>query len=495
MLHQFKLKRENRSSFTISFTLVVLLNYINCSSSETNKIVGVDVVGKKAKPATAKEIAPLSHGSLQSQKALYNEGWFIVPASKKALEYSQKSIKVNARQSMAVALVNAGERATNYPGKLGQTMKKVSSWKKEAEKKQKQNTKLIFQKTLDLSELELVMSKELFQNAYRKFVLGNLSLRQRTEEDRKKLTQVPKNYYANLKSDFSNLYTLTNNYTQKNERKIKEAWSDSFNKGKQAFLERYKKSGTSSNSLTALGQIFRGYASFFKEVALLPPGKTVVGSGKILAANSGFLLSSVAVFSGRTIAATGLAFFYPVKLGYQVISPTLESGFLTAMGVLSAGSTVPTMIGGSSLTAINQVTVVGYKAARITGKAGGAVKDTGETVAGMVYDTTTGLGKTVFYGLQTGVVLGYTALTALPVHLLVGASDGVVFLVYDGPRLAIAKAKGNIKELEELPPGTVVDIKKLKKEGVDVEVITKDQKVIDKVLQKQKDDLREQKNE
>ncbi|MCB1190233.1 MAG: hypothetical protein KDK90_07360 [Leptospiraceae bacterium] len=467
-----------------------------CSSSQTNKIVGVDVTGKKAKPATTKEIAPLSYGSIDSQKSLYNEGWYIIPSSKKALEFSKKSITTNARTSLAMALINSGERARNYPGKLGETMKKVDSWKKENEERQKGNTKIIYYKAKELSKEEAKMSKELFQKAYQKFVLGNLSLRQRTEDDRKKLAAVPKNYYQNLKGDFSNLYTLTDNYTKENESKIKAAWSDSFSRGKSEFLTRYEKSGASSNSLTALGQIFRGYAGFFKEVALLPPGQTVAGGGKIIMANSAFLLSSVAVFSGRTLAATGLAFFYPVKLGYQVISPTLESGFLTAMGILSAGSTVPTIIGGTSLAAVNQVTVVGgYAAARTTGKVGGAALDTGETVAGMVYDTVTGLGKTVFYSLQTGVVLGYTALTALPVHLLVGASDGVIFLVYDGPRLAIAKAKGNIKELEELPPGTVIDIKELKKEGIDVEVITDEKEVIQKVLQKQKDDLKENKDE
>jgi len=81
-----------------------------------------------------------------------------------------------------------------------------------------------------------------------------------------------------------------------------------------------------------------------------------------------------------------------------------------------------------------------------------------------------------------------------------GVEDTAVFLVWDGPRLAIAAARGRIKTggdgadrptLGDLPVGTVVDMKKLEQsQGTKVEVLSTDPAVIRDVLERLPDDLR-----
>src|SRR4029077_18724798 len=99
-------------------------------------------------------------------------------------------------------------------------------------------------------------------------------------------------------------------------------------------------------------------------------------------------------------------------------------------------------------------------------------------------------------------VLGYNALTALPTQTVLGAANGVVFLAWDGPRLIIATARGEVRwrdpggaqgsvPVQSLPVGTVVDLDALRKEpGVSVEVLGEDPQVVEKVLENLPRDLR-----
>jgi len=119
-------------------------------------------------------------------------------------------------------------------------------------------------------------------------------------------------------------------------------------------------------------------------------------------------------------------------------------------------------------------------------------------VAFVSYDAVVGTSKVVINQASAAVVLGYNALTALPAHAFMGIADSAVFLAYDGPRLVIAYAKGEIKNkdnaaisVDSLPVGSVVDLNALKQEGVDVKVLSDDPNVIKKVLKELPDDLRE----
>ena len=123
---------------------------------------------------------------------------------------------------------------------------------------------------------------------------------------------------------------------------------------------------------------------------------------------------------------------------------------------------------------------------------------TGKYVAFVSYNALAGTTKVIINQASAAVVLGYNALTALPAHSFMGLVDGAVFLAYDGPRLVIAYAKGEIKSddgqtvnVDSLPVGTVVDLKALENEAVKVEVLSDDPAVIKKVLEGLPNDLRE----
>lgn len=112
-------------------------------------------------------------------------------------------------------------------------------------------------------------------------------------------------------------------------------------------------------------------------------------------------------------------------------------------------------------------------------------KDSADYMARMVYSTAKGAGKVIIAGGSSGIVLGYNALSALPVHMVTGAVNGVFFLVYDGPKLAIAYTKGELG----LPVGSVVDIEKLKKAGIDYELLGTDEDTLKDVIKKLPKDL------
>jgi hypothetical protein len=124
--------------------------------------------------------------------------------------------------------------------------------------------------------------------------------------------------------------------------------------------------------------------------------------------------------------------------------------------------------------------------------------DTGKYVAFVSYDAITGISRVTINQASSGVVLGYNALTALPAHLFMGTVDSVVFLAYDGPRLVVAYAKGDIKSdnnqstrIDSLPVGSVIDLQLLAKEGIEVKTLSDDPAVINKVLEQLPNDLRE----
>jgi len=180
--------------------------------------------------------------------------------------------------------------------------------------------------------------------------------------------------------------------------------------------------------------------------------------------------------------------------------------------VLSLAAVPVTYAAGGGLGAVNQVAFTA--SAPVVGAGEGVITtvfDTATYVGFVAYDGVKGTTRVVINQAQSGIVLGYNALTAIPTHLVMGAEDAVVFLAWDGPRLAIAAAQGRLKSSSEadtesvpsenrsptmgdLPVGTVVDLKKLEQnQGAKVTVISTDPAVIRNVLERLPDDLRSDK--
>jgi hypothetical protein len=343
--------------------------------------------------------------------------------------------------------------------------------------------------------------------AWERFVKGNMTLALRTEEDRQALMAMPGDWYKHLESDFRNLNELTEDAKNAMSTHIKGRWSEAFGEARADFNESYQQSGMRRNSLSGLGDIMVGYIKVLYSGLIKPASRTVVqgseGAAKGVTHMVFLPVAGLFIVSGRTIESTGLSLYYTTSMGYELVSPTVEGGLLTGLSMLSYGAIPVTAAVGGAAGVVNQVAVTAAAPVAGAGKAVAAgAADTGVYAAQVSYDLLKGTTLVTMNQAQSGIVLGYNALTALPTQMLLGAANSVVFLAYDGPRLVLASVKGEVQwtnkngekgsvPVQSLPVGSVVDLKALSREpGVQVQVISDDPDVVQKALEKLPDDLR-----
>ena len=178
-----------------------------------------------------------------------------------------------------------------------------------------------------------------------------------------------------------------------------------------------------------------------------------------------------------------------------------HSGFGVGLGLLSLGSSSATYLGGQSLGLANQVAM--SVAGGVTGAAEAGIRTSAEAAryaALVTYDVGRAGTRVVINQAQSGAVLGYNALTQIPVQLFMGTFTGAIFLVEEGSTLKVVRATdkpsadGASKAgptLSYLPVGTVVDMQKLKeRKDIEIEVVTDDPEVTHKVLEQVQQDAR-----
>ena len=458
---------------------------------------------------TVEDVIPLTVGNLRGHKMLYNEGWFIVTSSSKALEYAKSKSIISSKHAVKLAGERSSGRAGGYKEGVKESLKASHQTGKDLVTGGTRLTGDILGATHKTAKAELAYAGDRFKKAVSVFVKGNISIVERTEADRQELMDLPGNYFTNLKSDFSNIWEMTTAANDSFAGKIEVSWDSAFERASREFQAEYDKSGDAPNSLMALGPILYGYLKSFYHGLAAPASKTIVKTGAVgttAAAQAVFLpVAGVSVVAGRTVQSVGLTFYYVGKTGVKIVSPTVESGLLSGLSLLSLSAVPVTYGAGGTLGAMNQV------AFTAAGPALGTLEATGMTaghtaayVGFVTYDGVKGATRVVINQARSGVVLGYNALTAIPTHALLGVSDAAVFLAWDGPRLAIVAAQGKLKttdasgdkggaSLGVLPVGTVVDLKKLEDmENMKVDVISTDTTVIQEVLEKIPCDLREQ---
>lgn len=456
---------------------------------------------------TVEDVIPLTMGNLRGHKMLYNEGWLIVTSSRKALDFAKEHSLTRSRDALAEAAASAAGRGKDYTTNIASDVKGAVEGGKRVVSTGTELTGDILKATHRAGKAELTYASETFHKAGASFIQGNLSLEKRTAEDRKELAALPGNYFSNLKDDFSNIWELTSTANEKFAGKIEIGWDKAFEKAAAEFKKEYERSGESQNTLTALGPILSGYLKSLYHGIVAPSSKTIVKTGASAVTYSGaygiFLpVASASIVAGRTVQSVGLTFYYTGKTAIKIVSPTVESGLLACMSVLSLSAVPVTYAAGGTLGAVNQVAFTAT--GPVVGTAQGAATtsiDTATYVGLVTYDGVKGVTKVVINQASSGVVLGYNALTAIPTHLLLGVEDAAVFLAWDGPRLVIAAANGKLKTgadagpsgptLGDLPVGTAVDLKRLEQaQGIKTEVISTDPAVIRSVLERLPEDLR-----
>lgn len=453
------------------------------------------------------EIIPVTMSNLRSHESLYREGVFIVSSTEKALAYAKEHSIVSSGEAMRQMGADIARRTGELGGGLGGAAEAGASAGRRAFAGGTAMTMSELAATHALVQKELDYGNRGMQLAWERFAKGNLSLSERTEADRAALAAVPGKWYEHLKSDWSNLGELTARLKGMMSTGIEGHWSEAFAEGKADFNRGYERSGTRGNSAAALGDIFVGYASALYSGVAKPGARSAVQGGEAtakLATDVVFLpVSSAFIVTGRTVQSVGVSVYYTTAMGVRLVSPTVEGGLLAGMSMLAYGAVPVTYAAGGAAGAVNQVAVTVAAPAAGAGLAtASAVGQTGVYAAQVSYDLAKGVTRVALNQGQAGVVLGYNALTALPLQTGLGAVDGVVFLAWDGPRLAIATARGEVKwrdpagaegsvPVQSLPVGTVVDLEALRREGgVTVETVEDDPQVIERVLEKLPQDLR-----
>jgi hypothetical protein len=496
-------KRSAMRGLCAALFLVSLPSLLPAVESALTSTTTSTVHGAKK---TVEDVIPLTMGNLRGHKMLYNEGWLIVTSSSKALDFAKKHSLTRSSDALADAAASAAGRTKDYKTNIALDTKGAVEGGKRVVDTGTELTGDILKATHRAGKAELTYASEAFHKAGESFIQGNLSLGKRTAADRKELAALPGSYFADLKDDFSNIWELTSTANDKFAGKIETGWDKAFDRAATEFKKEYDRSGESKNTLTALGPILYGYLKSLYHGIVAPSSKTIVKTGASAVTYAGaygvFLpVASTSVVAGRTVQSVGLTFYYTGKTAVKIVSPTVESGLLAGMSVLSLTAVPVTYVAGGTLGAVNQVAFTA--GGPVAGSTQGALTvgtDTAVYVGLVVYDGVKGTTKVVINQASSGVVLGYNALTAVPTHLVMGVEDMAVFLAWDGPRLMIAAASGKLKTggdgkdqptLGDLPVGTVVDMKKLEQsQGAKVQVLSTDPVVIRDVLERLPDDLR-----
>ena len=454
-----------------------------------------------AEKKTVEDVIPITMANMRGHQALYEEGWFVVTSSEKALAYAKEKSVISSREAVSATISSIASRNKTFAAELSDDVKDSIDLGVNTFKTGTRLTRETFATTSKLAGLQVDYAGKTFQKGWHRFIRGNLYMAARTQETREALMAQPGDYFKDLRSDFSNIYDVTASMQINFAERIGNTWSGAFDEAAQSFNEEYEASGQSSNSLGGLVHIFKGYGKGLYRGLFKPAVHTTgdtVSAGARGVAQVVFLPTATAVsVVGRTVQTIGTTVYYTGKLGVEIISPTVEGGLLSGLSILSLGTVPLTYVTGATVGAINQVAFT--TAAPVVGAGNAAVNsaiDTGKYVAFVSYDAVVGTSKVVINQASSAVVLGYNALTAIPSHLIMGAVDSAVFLAWDGPRLVIAKARGEIGDddkanVNQLPVGSVVDLKTLEQEGLEVEIVSDDVSVIKDVLKELPNDLRE----
>lgn len=477
--------------------LIIVMFLSGCASNDER--MRSDLSGQRS----VEDVIPITMANMRGHEALYNEGWYVITSSEEALTYAKQKSFISSAEAISLAASSIAERNHELVKDLAEHWDLSADLGKKTFQTGGRITRKIFATTSEITGAQVDYGSATFKKGWSRFVKGNLHLGQRTQSTRDALINQPGDYFQNLSKDFSNIYEITSKIQDDYSLQIGSTWSNAFSDAADSFNDEYNKSGQSSNALSGLFHIITGYAKGLYQGLFKPSASTIVNTvsvGAKGAAQMVFLPTATAIsISGRTIEAVGTTVFYTGKLGVEIISPTVEAGLLSGLAILSLGAAPLTYVTGASIGAVNQVAfTTAAPIVTTTSEVALTAADTGKYVAFVSYDAVVGTSKVVINQASAAVVLGYNALTALPAHTFMAVADSAVFLAYDGPRLVIAYAKGEIKNkdnipvnVDSLPVGSVVDLNTLKQEGIDVQVLSDDPAVIKKVLQQLPGDLRE----
>ncbi len=179
---------------------------------------------------------------------------------------------------------------------------------------------------------------------------------------------------------------------------------------------------------------------------------------------------------------------------------------LTSAGIAVGGGTIGTAVGAVGGASGGALYVTGETGAAATQVFGNVIAGT-TLVAGTAASTAGGaaygiyeLSKAVVvpagYEFGSGIVLSYGTLAHLGAHSILAVSDcAYMVLSLEGPRWVLYAIKGKSGTGEDLPPGAVVDLKKMQETGEDIYYLPVSDEEMKKVVDSVYENLPEIKEE
>lgn len=197
-------------------------------------------------------------------------------------------------------------------------------------------------------------------------------------------------------------------------------------------------------------------------------GSQAAAGGVALSGSTvGYGEAALSKVAGVTIKGSG----YAAGKGVQYIGVPLA-----AAGITVGGGTVGAAVGGGGAISAGTV-LVGGEAGALTGTAfgnivagtavaGGTAGSAATSAALGVYELSKAVVVPPGYALGGGVVLSYGTLSHLGAHSILAVSDAsYMVLSLEGPRWVLYAVSGKLGDGANLPPGAVLDLKKMQASG------------------------------
>lgn len=419
--------------------------------------------------------------NIEGQKNLFNKGWLIVTSPVEAWDQAIKNNETS-REAFGRALEKIKLNKTSVKERLSEAADTV----KAINAKEKEITKGLMDKASRIQRESFKESSKNFQEAWKRLSLGYTRYAKSNEDDLKALKEVNTQFFGRVNSDFKEMNEALKPVMGHLLVKSETSWKKHFKEASYSFERQYEKSGTQQNSIMGLWDILVGYATWSYQAIIKPSAKTTYNGLKSVPYYTVDGVLKTFIASYNVIHSLGANLYYPTKLGYKIISPSLEAGYLSGLALMNALNGAVTSNALRSAGLINKIAIKG------SSPAVGASQLLIEEAASRATDSATVLfygsqavGEVVFEKVETGVILGYSALSQIPPQLLLTGMNSAIFLVYDGPKLLLAKVSGKLgdKNVNDLPVGSVLDLKKAREDNLEVSPLSDDPEVIKKVLQ------------
>lgn len=206
-------------------------------------------------------------------------------------------------------------------------------------------------------------------------------------------------------------------------------------------------------------------------------GVTVMSSGYVAGQavkGGGFVAGTAVKGSGIVAGTTVKGGGYAAGKAVQYIAiPLASAGITVGGGAIGTAVGVTGAVAGGTVVVTGETgeaasTVFGNVIAGTTLAAGTGVSAAGGAAYG-VYQLSKAVVVPVGYEFGSGMVLSYEALSQIGAHALLAVSDcAYMVLSLEGPRWVLYAVKGNLGRGEELPAGTMLDLKKMQEQGEEI---------------------------